>query len=392
MALIKIPSEDVTLRERAEVTAFLATHGIEYERWTPEHPVGPDASSDALLAAYAREIDTLKRRGGYVTADVIDVKPDTPNLDMMLAKFSREHWHDEDEVRFIIEGRGLFHIHPATGPVFAIEVEAGDLDPRAARHAPLVRPLRRPPHPRHPAVPGRVGLDAALHRQRRRQGLRAGLLRADLRTARMILLDIEGTTTPIAFVTQTLFPYARVHLRSYLDRHGTRRSTSTLMAGFRRSTRRTSRPASRVLPWSAPGGPDARPSVQAYAEWLMDRDRKSPALKELQGYIWEEGYQKGELVGQVYEDVPRAFARWRREQVRLGIFSSGAVLAQRWLFRCSSAGDLLAFLHWYFDTHTGAKQDPESYRRIAEEVGELPPDILFVSDVVGELNAARAAG
>ena len=90
--------------------------------------------------------------------------------------------------------------------------------------------------------------------------------------------------------------------------------------------------------------------------------------------------------------MPRALNRWRREGVRLGIFSSGAVVAQRWLFRCSSAGDLSTFIHWYFDTHTGSKQDPESYRRIAAEVGELPPDVLFVSDVVAELDAARTAG
>ena len=136
MALVKIPSENVTLHEDAAVAAFLATHGIEYERWTPAHPVAPGAAPEALLAAYAREIEALKSKGGYVTADVIDVKPDTPNLDMMLAKFSREHWHDEDEVRFIIEGRGLFHIHPKTGPVFAIEVEAGDLIrvPRGTHH------------------------------------------------------------------------------------------------------------------------------------------------------------------------------------------------------------------------------------------------------------------
>ena len=136
MALVKIPSEDSTLREQAEVTAFLAQHDIAYERWAPETPLPADAAPEALLAAYAREIETLKRTGGYVTADVIDVKPDTPNLDMMLAKFSREHWHDEDEVRFIIEGRGLFHIHPKTGPVFAIEVEAGDLIrvPRGTHH------------------------------------------------------------------------------------------------------------------------------------------------------------------------------------------------------------------------------------------------------------------
>lgn len=136
MAIVNIPSEQRTLRGRADVAAFLATHGIEYDCWTPAHPVPADAPAETVLAAYANEIETLKRRGGYVTADVIDVKPDTPNLDMMLAKFSREHWHDEDEVRFIIEGRGLFHVHPATGPVFAIEVEAGDLIrvPRGTHH------------------------------------------------------------------------------------------------------------------------------------------------------------------------------------------------------------------------------------------------------------------
>jgi 1,2-dihydroxy-3-keto-5-methylthiopentene dioxygenase len=136
MAIVNIPSEQRTLRERADVVAFLATHQIEYECWTPAHPVPADAPAEAVLAAYEKEIATLKTRGGYTTADVIDVKPDTPNLDMMLAKFSREHWHDEDEVRFIIEGRGLFHVHPADGPVFAIEVEAGDLIrvPRGTHH------------------------------------------------------------------------------------------------------------------------------------------------------------------------------------------------------------------------------------------------------------------
>jgi len=207
----------------------------------------------------------------------------------------------------------------------------------------------------------------------------------------MILLDIEGTTTPIAFVTQTLFPYARAHMRSYLERFGASPQYLALIDAFRQEHAADERAGEPVLPWVDVTA-DARASVQAYAEWLMDRDRKSPALKELQGYIWEEGYERGELVGEVFEDVPRAFARWRREGVRLGIFSSGAVMAQRRLFRCSSAGDLSSFLHWYFDTHAGAKRDPASYRRIAEEVGELPPDILFVSDVVEELNAARDAG
>jgi len=136
MALIRIPAENTTLTEFESVRSFLAAHGIDYETWTPERPVGADATSEAILGAYGREIETLKARGSYRTADVIDVRPDTPNLDIMLAKFSREHWHDEDEVRFIIEGRGLFHIHPPNRAVFAIEVEAGDLIrvPRGTHH------------------------------------------------------------------------------------------------------------------------------------------------------------------------------------------------------------------------------------------------------------------
>ena len=136
MALVTIVDEDRTLRTPEEITSGLAEHGIDYERWQPAHPVACDAPPEEILRAYANEIEQLKARGGYVTADVIDVKPETPNLDVMLAKFNREHWHDEDEVRFIIEGRGLFHVHPTGEPVFAIEVEAGDLIrvPRGTHH------------------------------------------------------------------------------------------------------------------------------------------------------------------------------------------------------------------------------------------------------------------
>jgi 1,2-dihydroxy-3-keto-5-methylthiopentene dioxygenase len=136
MAVIKVPAENLTVTDQAAVTAYLAARGIDYERWTPAHEVAADAPADAVLAAYAPEVEALKARGGYVTADVIDVTADTPNLDAMLAKFNREHWHDEDEVRFIIAGRGLFHIHPSEGPVFVVEVEQGDLIrvPRGTRH------------------------------------------------------------------------------------------------------------------------------------------------------------------------------------------------------------------------------------------------------------------
>jgi 1,2-dihydroxy-3-keto-5-methylthiopentene dioxygenase len=136
MATVTIAEENRTVHTQAEITTLLASHGIDYERWNPAHPVADNAPPEEILTAYAREIDELKQRGGYVTADVIDVDPNTSGLEEMLAKFKREHWHDEDEVRFIIAGHGLFHIHTSAGPVLAIEVEAGDLIrvPRGTLH------------------------------------------------------------------------------------------------------------------------------------------------------------------------------------------------------------------------------------------------------------------
>ena len=127
MALVTIPEENRTIQDAGEITRYLAGIGIAYERWQTERELAADASTEEILAAYADDIARLKARGGYVTADVINVHAQMPGLDAMLAKFNREHWHDEDEVRFIIDGRGLFHIHPRDGKVTAIEVEAGDL-------------------------------------------------------------------------------------------------------------------------------------------------------------------------------------------------------------------------------------------------------------------------
>lgn len=127
MAILTIPDENRTIQDPEAIRTFLANVGIVYEQWEPSQPVSPDATPGDILTAYDGEISRLKAQGGYVTADVIDITPQTPGLDAMLAKFNREHWHDEDEVRFIIRGRGLFHLHPNDGPVFAIEVESGDL-------------------------------------------------------------------------------------------------------------------------------------------------------------------------------------------------------------------------------------------------------------------------
>lgn len=125
---------------------------------------------------------------------------------------------------------------------------------------------------------------------------------------------------------------------------------------------------------------------------LMDQDSKTSALKELQGHIWEDGYATGALVGAVFEDVKPALERWRQRGIAVGIFSSGSVLAQKLLFGHSSAGDLTPLLRWHFDTTVGVKTNPDSYRRIAASMGESPDAVLFVSDIVAELDAARAGG
>ncbi|NEQ32642.1 MAG: cupin domain-containing protein [Leptolyngbya sp. SIO4C5] len=136
MATLTIPTENRTLTESLDIKNYLDTLNIGYARWQPDQPLAASATAAEVLAAYDDEIAVLKESGGYTTADVIDITPDTPNLDAMLAKFSQEHWHDEDEVRFTLEGRGLFHINPENGPVIRVEVGPGDLllVPRGTHH------------------------------------------------------------------------------------------------------------------------------------------------------------------------------------------------------------------------------------------------------------------
>jgi enolase-phosphatase E1 len=145
-------------------------------------------------------------------------------------------------------------------------------------------------------------------------------------------------------------------------------------------------------PSSLPSPSSSPAAVVAYVHRLMDQDRKSTGLKSLQGKIWDEGYRSGELRGEVYPDVPVAMERWRTEGIEIAIFSSGSVQAQRSLFSTTPAGDLTRFIKAYFDTTTGPKAAPESYARIAAALEHSPGDVLFVSDVRAELDAARTAG
>ena len=193
---------------------------------------------------------------------------------------------------------------------------------------------------------------------------------------RGILLDIEGTTTPISFVYDVLFPFARRHTAKYLMHAN--------VADLKDEHDQDVRSGKTPPPWPDGAG--------AYVFWLMDQDRKSTALKRIQGEIWLEGYKSGELQGEVFPDVPPALKRWHEAGVDVRIFSSGSVLAQRLLFSSTKDGDLTTYVKGYFDTTTGPKGEPESYRQIAAVFGLPSSEILFISDVVRELDASGMAG
>ena len=202
-----------------------------------------------------------------------------------------------------------------------------------------------------------------------------------------VLLDVEGTTTPIDFVYRVLFPYARERYLPFLaERFGDAEIAGEVRA-LAEEHRRDASGGQRPPAWE-----DSPEGVAAYASWLTDRDRKSTALKALQGRIWEEGFRAGALQARVYEDVPRAFERWTGAGKAVAIFSSGSVRAQRMLFAHTQAGDLTPHVSEYFDTTIGFKTEPDSYRAIAARLARRPEEILFVSDVMAELDAARTAG
>lgn len=197
-----------------------------------------------------------------------------------------------------------------------------------------------------------------------------------------IILDIEGTTTPIDFVYEVLFPFARRNFPAFLRESDIGAEIAALREEHRHD------------PEQPPAWDDSNEidSALDYVLWLMDRDRKSTGLKSLQGKIWEQGYSSGELTSEIYPDVKPAMEEWKRLGLRIAIYSSGSVLAQKLLFGHTADGDLTPLIDAWFDTRVGAKREVESYTRIADSLGIDPAEILFVSDVTAELDAAQKAG
>ncbi len=187
-----------------------------------------------------------------------------------------------------------------------------------------------------------------------------------------VLTDIEGTTTPIAFVRDTLFPFARARMAAFLAAHAGDPEVAAELAEIRRL---------------APGVPE----LETLLHW-MDQDAKVTPLKSLQGMIWRQGYLDGALKGEVYPDVAPSLRRWEKGGVRLFVYSSGSVAAPKLIFGYSSAGDLAPLFSGFFDTRVGGKREPDSYARLAIGMALPPAELLFLSDIEAELDAASAAG
>ncbi|BBA34455.1 HAD superfamily hydrolase [Methylocaldum marinum] len=193
---------------------------------------------------------------------------------------------------------------------------------------------------------------------------------------RAILTDIEGTTSSISFVKDVLFPYSRERMMSFVAHHAADPDVAKLLHEARTLC-------------------GMELSTEAVAEQLIrwiDEDRKAPPLKALQGMIWEDGYRNGDYCGHIYEDAMRKLKEWKAQGIDLYVFSSGSVHAQKLLFGHTEYGDLTPLFSGYFDTRIGPKQEEASYRTIARQIGLPPASILFLSDIVGELDAAKSAG
>ena len=209
---------------------------------------------------------------------------------------------------------------------------------------------------------------------------------------RIILLDIEGTTTPVDFVYQILFPYASRNMESFLRKNFREPEIISLIQRLHTKNQVDERQGLQPSAWIDNPDESRLRSAVAYSQWLMAKDSKCTALKSLQGQIWQEGYARGGLHGRVYADVPTAFKRWRQQKREICIYSSGSIVAQQLLFRSTASGDLTPQIAAFFDTSVGAKSETKSYKKIAESLTQNPCYFLFISDALKEIEAAHDAG
>lgn len=365
------------LSQPEAIVSALAVVGVDFRQWRVDTGLQPGADSESVLAAYATQISALQAERGYTTHDVVRITPDHPERAALRQKFLAEHTHAEDEVRFFAEGSGTFYLH-VQQRVYRLHCEQGDVlsvpantphwfDTGSLPHFTAVRLFTdpagwighftgsdiadrfvfRPPEPAHVRQPVSV-----------------------------VVCDLEGTVAPLSYVQQVLFPYARQRLAAWLQAHASEPRVGQLLADVATATGTQ---------------PDLATATTQLLAW-SDEDKKITPLKTLQGWIWQEAYNKGELVAPLYPDVKPALAQWHAQGIQLAVYSSGSVAAQQQFFGHSSEGDLRHFFDYWFDTTHGGKLHAASYREIARAIGQPADRLLFLSDHPGEIAAAREAG
>ncbi|MFM7469086.1 MAG: acireductone synthase [Vampirovibrionales bacterium] len=379
--------------ETANIQTLLAQRGVMFDQWEASCVLAIHASQEEILSAYQARLAPYMEAHGYQSADVINVHADTPHIEALREKFIQEHTHAEDEIRFFVEGRGYFwfRFQPTNAlphlkeEIACVVCEAGDFIAVPAGYThwfemdtlPKVKVIRIfsdtsgwVPHYTHSHIEARYQL--------------AEKPEVAPKSYDLIVMDIEGTLTDISFVHDMLFPYAKEHLRAFLQAP-IASVYQTTVAEALELTYQTLRLEQGL------SEPTLEAAIQALETWIH-HDRKHTGLKLLQGCLWEKGYQEGAYQGHVYPEVLPCLQAWQRMGLSLGIYSSGSVQAQKLLFRHSIEGDMTPLFQYHFDTQLGAKQEVMSYEAMVQATGVQPQRILFLSDSIAELEAAHQAG
>lgn len=380
MAILSIPDKNITITNPDEIRAFFNARDLYFDQWHCDVVFDDSATQEEVLAAYAKDLNPFMEKGGYQTADVINMRPGMEGYDAIRSKFLSEHTHSEDEIRFFVDGQGIFWFNLETEPVFNLLCERGDLIsvPAGTKHwfdagasHPFVKAIR-------------IFIDMSgwvPHYTESKTEQKYSDFKIPLKhKVHYVLTDIEGTTSSISFVSEILFPYFNQRIEKLKD--------LIHLPEVRQAFDET-RKLAQELDGETPGTTDE--IISKLKSWSL-ADKKITPLKALQGIIWKEGYNSGELKGHVYADVAPILKKWNEENRKAGVFSSGSVAAQKMLFGNSEAGDLTVYFSNYFDTTTGGKREAETYKKIAATLNILPENILFLSDITEELIAAKSAG
>lgn len=380
MAILSIPELNKNITNPAEIKQFFNERNLVFEQWQCDVEFTDNASQEEILTAYSKDLTPFMENGGYLTADVINITPETENYEAIRNKFLNEHIHTEDEIRFFVDGQGLFWFNLETEPVFNLLCEKGDLIsvPAGTKHwfdagktRPFVKTIRI-----FTEASGWTPIYTEQGTEKKYDAFKIPLKYP----VKYILTDIEGTTTSISFVTDELFPY----FNENIEQLNTLTHLPEVQEAFEQTTKLALENEGTTLSSTA--------EIIAQLLAWSKADIKITPLKTLQGVLWKEAYESGKVKGHLYPDVHPALNKWKENGLQFGIFSSGSIPAQKLLFGNSVEGDLTPLFANYFDTNTGGKRDAETYSKIATLLNLDPKSILFLSDITEELIAAKTSG